>query len=182
MLGHRSSRRPFRRHDNGLHSARGRSDGDASWIGRSGALLYLLRHHLTLDALDNALEHDSGLAGLSGISGDVSELERSDDPAARLALEVFTYRVANAVGSMAVALGGLDALVFTAGIGENSASVREAVCGLLAFLGVELDAEANAAARPDATISASAGTVRVVIVEAREDIVAARAGRHLLAD
>lgn len=145
-----------------------------------GALVYLLRHHLTLDALDYALEHESGLAGLSGLSGDVRELERSDEPAARLALEVFTYRVATAAGAMAVALGGLDALVFTAGIGENSAFVRKAVCGRLGFLGVELDPQANASARPDATISVSGNSVRIVVLEAREDLVAARAARQLL--
>jgi len=146
-----------------------------------GALVYLLRHHLTLDALDHALEHESGLAGLSGLSGDVGALARADGPGARLALEVFVYRVATAVGAMAVALGGLDALVFTAGIGENSASLRQAICGRLGFLGVELDPEANASARPDATISTSDSTVRVVVLEAREDLVAARAARQLLA-
>jgi acetate kinase len=146
-----------------------------------GALVYLLRHHLTLDALDYALEHESGLAGLSGLSGDVRELERSGDPAARLALDVFAYRVATAVGAMAVGLGGLDALVFTAGIGENSANVRETVCERLGFLGVELDPEANASVRADATISTPGGPVRVAVVEAREDLVAARAARRLLA-
>jgi acetate kinase len=146
-----------------------------------GALVYLLRHHLTLDALDQALEHESGLAGLSGLSGDVRELERSDEPAARLALEVFVYRVATAVGAMTVALGGLEALVFTAGIGENSASLRHAICGRLGFLGVELDPEANASARPDATVSTASSNVRIVVLEAREDIMAARAARELLA-
>jgi acetate kinase len=145
-----------------------------------GALVYLLRHHLTLDALDHALEHESGLAGLSGLSGDVRELERSDDPAARLALEIFTYRVATAVGAMVVALGGLDALVFTAGIGEHSPRVRASVCERLGFLGVVLDSQANASARPDDTISASHGSVRVAVVEAREDLVAAHAARRLL--
>src|SRR6266581_3396774 len=145
-----------------------------------GALLYLLEHHLTLEELDRILEHESGLAGLSGLSGDVRELEGSNAPAARLALAVFTYRVATAVGAMATALGGLDALVFTAGIGENSASVRAAVCERLRFLGVELDAEANTSARPDATVSAGDSLVRVVVLEAREDIVAARATRELL--
>src|SRR5205814_1626476 len=82
-----------------------------------GAFLYLLKHHLTLDALDRLLEHDSGLAGLSGLSGDLRELESSNAPAARFALAVFTYRVATAVGAMTTALGGLEALVFTAGIG-----------------------------------------------------------------
>jgi acetate kinase len=146
-----------------------------------GALVYLLRHHLTLDALDHALENESGLAGLSGLSGDVRELERSDEPTARLALEVFVYRVATAVGAMAVALGGLEALVFTAGIGENSASLRQAICGRLGFLGVELDPAANASARPDATVSTSRSNVRIVVLQAREDIMAARAARKLLA-
>ena len=145
-----------------------------------GALLYLLRHQLTLDELDQLLEHESGLAGLSGISGDVRELEASDAPAPRLALAVFAYRVATAVGAMAAALGGLDAIVFTAGIGENSASVRAAVCERLGFLGVELDRKANEAARPDSTVSTPDSPVRVVVVEAREDIVAARAARELL--
>jgi acetate kinase len=145
-----------------------------------GALLYLLRHQLTLEELDQLLEHQSGLAGLSGISGDVRELEASDAPAARLALAVFSYRVATAVGAMAAALGGLDAIVFTAGIGENSASVRAAVCERLGFFGVELDPEGNEAARPDSTVSTPDSPVRVVVVEAREDIVAARATRELL--
>jgi len=145
-----------------------------------GALIHLLEHHLTLEALDHMLEHDSGLAGLSGLSGDVRELEGSNAPAARLALAVFTYRVATAVGAMATALGGLDALVFTAGIGENSASVRAAVCERLRFLGVELDAEANASARPDSSISAPGSAVRVDVTKTREDLVAARATRDLL--
>jgi acetate kinase len=145
-----------------------------------GALLHLLKHHVTLEALDKMLEHESGLAGLSGLTGDVRELESSDDPAARLALAVFTYRVATAVGAMTTALGGLDVLVFTAGIGENSAYVRAAVCERLRWLGVELDHMANRAARPEATVSAANSRARVVVVEAREDVVAARAARQLL--
>jgi acetate kinase len=145
-----------------------------------GALLYLLKHHLTLEELDHLLEHDSGLAGLSGISGDVRELEHSDAPAARLALAVFAYRVATAVGAMAAALGGLDAIVFTAGIGENSASIRAAVCERLGLVGVQLDPEANASSQPDATVSTAESPVRVVVLEAREEVVAARAARQLL--
>ena len=145
-----------------------------------GAILYLLKHHLTLEALDLMLEHESGLAGLSGLSGDVAELEASGAPAARFALSVFTYRVATAVGAMTAALGGLDTVVFTAGIGENSAYVRAAVCERLGFLGVDLDAEANATARPDATVSTAGSSVRVVVLGAREDLIAARAARQLL--
>jgi acetate kinase len=110
----------------------------------------------------------------------VRELESSDAPAARLALAVFAYRVATAVGAMATALGGLDAIVFTAGIGENSVSVRAAVCERVGYLGVQLDAHANASARPDAAVSAPDSPVRVVVLEAREDDVAARATRELL--
>jgi acetate kinase len=145
-----------------------------------GALVYLLRHHLSVESLDFALEHESGLAGLSGLSGDVRELQGSDQPRARLALDVFTYRIATAVGAMAVALDGLDALVFTAGIGEHSTSVREAVCSRLDFLGVELDPSANASVQPDAVVSVSGSAVRVTVLEAREDLVAAREARRLL--
>jgi acetate kinase len=145
-----------------------------------GALLYLLRHHLTLEGLDRVLEHESGLIGLSGVSGDVEQLERSDDPAAWRALGVFAYRVATAIGAMTVALDGLDALVFTAGIGEHSARVRAEVCSRLGFLGVELDPEMNESAQPDTTISADGAAPRVVVLRTREDIVAARATRELL--
>jgi acetate kinase len=145
-----------------------------------GALLYLLRHHLTLDELDRMLEHESGLAGLSGLSGDVEELERSEKPGAKLALAVFAYRVATAVGALAVALDGLDALVFTAGIGEHASGVRAAVCARLGFLGVEIDEEANERAEPDATISPEGASAKVVVLRAGEDLVAARAARELL--
>jgi len=145
-----------------------------------GALVYLLRHAVSVDALDDGIEHRSGLLGLSGVSGDVAALQHSDEPAAALALDVFAYRVAGAVAAMAVPLGGLDALVFTAGIGEHSAQVRAAVCARLAFLGVELDAARNAAARPDADISPSGSAVRVAVIRAREELIAARAVRDLL--
>ena len=145
-----------------------------------GAVLYLLRHRLTLDELDDMIEHESGLLGLSGLSGDVEELERSNDDGGRLAIEVFAYRVATAIGAMTVAAGGLDALVFTAGIGEHSALVRASICNRLGFLGVELDVEANAAAAPDATISPSGHAPSVVVIHAREDVVAARVTRELL--
>jgi acetate kinase len=145
-----------------------------------GALLYMLEHHLTREELDRMLEHESGLLGLSGISGAVRELERSEADGARLALSVFTYRVALAVGAMTTAVRGLDALVFTAGIGEHSAVVRSAVCERLGHLGVALDADANETAILDATVSAPDSSVRVVVIRAREDLVAARTARQLL--
>jgi acetate kinase len=145
-----------------------------------GALLHTLRRGVSPDELERVLEHESGLAGLSGISSRVEELERSGEPGAELALAVYAYRIACAVGGLAVALEGLDALVFTAGVGENSAGVRAAVCGRLGFLGVELDEVANTSARPDADIAAPGSLVRVVLLRAREDLVAARAARALL--
>jgi acetate kinase len=122
-----------------------------------GALLYLLHHGVTLDELDAALERESGLVGLAG-SDDVKALLESDAPAARLALEIFAYRVAQAVAAMATALGGLDALVFTGGIGEHADPVRGRVVEQLAFL----------------------GSFATHVIEAREDVVAARAARALL--
>ena len=146
-----------------------------------GALLFMLEHHLSREELDRMLEHESGLLGLSGISGDVRDLQESDSEGPRLALAVFTYRVALAVGAMATALRGLDALVFTAGVGEHSAVVRNAVCERLGHLGVVLDQEANETATLDATISAPSSVVHVLVVQAREDVVAADAARRLVA-
>jgi acetate kinase len=151
---------------------------------RSGAVdpaiaFYLMRTgRLDAAGVERALEQESGLLGISGVSSRVEELERSLDPAAALALAVFVHRVAAAVGAMTVSLGGLDALVFTAGVGERSASVRAAVADRLSFLGVELDAAKNANAEPDSEIHA--GAVRVVVIRAREDVVAARAARAVL--
>jgi len=122
-----------------------------------GALLHLLRQGISLDELEQALEHESGLRGLAGTER-VEELEQRGDEAARLALEIFAYRVAGAVGAMSVALGGLDALVFTAGIGENSELVRQLVCARLVGL----------------------GEFEVHVLHAREDLIAARAARALL--
>jgi acetate kinase len=143
-------------------------------------LLYLLRHDAaTVDELEHALEHESGLVALGGTAR-VEELEARDDDDARLALAVFCRRVAGAVASAAAALGRLDAVVFTAGIGEGSAPVRAEICRRLRLLGVELDERANTEAQPDADVSTVASAVRVWVVHAREDVIAARAARTLL--
>ncbi len=145
-----------------------------------GSLLYLLRKGVGAAELDQALEHESGLAGLAG-TGDVAALERDPSPDAALALDIYAYRVAQAVAAMTVALGGLDALAFTGGIGEHSARVRAAICRRLAFLGVVLDDQASEKVAGEATISSKHSAVRVQIVRAREDVVIARAVRTLLA-
>ena len=90
----------------------------------------------------------SGLLGISGISNDMRDLLASDEPAARLAVDYFVYRAAKEIGALAAVLGGIDGLVFTAGIGENSAEIRRRICEASAWLGIELDDDANAAARP----------------------------------
>ncbi len=109
-----------------------------------GVLLYLLEERgWSAAEVNTMLSRQSGLLGVSGISHDVRELERSDAPEAREALDLFCYRAACEAGRLAVALGGLDALVFTAGIGENSAGIRAGICQHLACMGVTLNAQAN---------------------------------------
>jgi acetate kinase len=140
-----------------------------------GALLYALRvRGLGADELDRDLNLASGLLGLGG-SADTRELDPDG-----LAVAVFVHRLVAAVAAMAASLGGLDALVFTAGIGEGSALVRARVCGRLGFLGVALDPARNEAAEPDCEVGADGSRVRVHVLRAREEIVAARAARRLL--
>jgi acetate kinase len=149
-----------------------------------GALFYLLAPgRLTQEALESGLEHDSGLKGLSEASGDVRDLEAAEDKgdeSAALALSVYVYRIAAAVGAMATSLGGLDALVFTAGVGENSARVRARICERLSHLGVEIDETLNSGAEPDIDIAAVGSAVRVPVIRAREALVVARAVREVL--
>jgi acetate kinase len=147
----------------------------------AAAILYLLRSGAAaLDEIDSVLERESGLLGLSGLSGSVEELERTTAPAARRALDLYCYRIACAVGSLAVALGGLDAIAFSGGVGEGSGFVRSEVCRRLGVLGVRLDDERNRADPVPAEIGAAESAVRVAVVHAREDVVAARAVRRLL--
>jgi len=150
-----------------------------------GALTYLLREHgLGAAELERALERESGLRGLAGGDGDMLAVERAageGDPGAALALDVFVHRTAAAVAAMAASAGGLDALVFTAGIGESSPPIRARVCERLAFLGVELDSDRNAAGVLDADLAAPRSPVRVLAIRAREELIAARAAREVLA-
>jgi acetate kinase len=150
-----------------------------------GALLYVLREgHLDVDSLDHALNFDSGIQGLGGGSGGMVEIERraiAGDADATLAIEVMLHHLAAAVAAMAASAGGLDAVAFTAGIGEGSALVRERLCARLGFLDVELDAARNQHAEPDCDVATNGSRVRVLVIRAREELVAARAARSLLA-
>jgi acetate kinase len=149
-----------------------------------GALLYLLRSGLLgVEELDHALNLESGIEGLGGGKLGTRELElaaKAGDPAAEMAFSVFEHRVTGAVASMAASAGGLDALVFTAGIGEGSARVRERVCTQLGFLGLELDAGVNSSAVPDCDVAAEGAAARVLVIHAREELIAARAARKVL--
>ena len=114
-----------------------------------GVVLYLIMQKgMDPAAVQNLLYRDSGLKGLSGISNDMRELQSNEEPRAKLAVDYFVHRAGLCTGMLAAALGGLDAFVFTAGIGENSPVIRSRIAEKLAWLGVELDDDANAAGGP----------------------------------
>lgn len=143
-----------------------------------GVLAYLKRAGVLSDEeIEDALYHHSGLAGVSGVSSDIREIEAAADTGndrAALALRLFTRSVSETVGSLYVSLGGLDALVFTGGVGEHSASVRKSVCGELECLGVRLDQIRNEEATPDSEIHSQDSDVRVLVINTREDLVMLR--------
>jgi acetate kinase len=145
-----------------------------------GLLLWLLRESdVSIEDLNNGLEHRSGLFGLSG-TPDMRVLLARDDDEAREALAVYVHRLRGAVAAMAAAMNGIDVLGFTGGVGEGAASVRAAAATGLGFLGVMLEETLNASARADAEIGAPASTVRVFVIEAREDAEIARQVQELL--
>ena len=142
-----------------------------------GVVLWLMQAKgMDADAIERLLYRGSGLLGVSGVSSDMRVLEASEAPAARFARDLFAYRIGRELGSLAAALGGLDALVFTAGIGENAAGVRADVAEHAAWLGLELDAAANAAHGP--RISAAGSRVAAWVIPTDEEQVIAR---HTLA-
>jgi len=145
-----------------------------------GLLLWLQQHEgLSVDEMADALEHDSGLAGLAG-TPDMRDVLARDDPEAQLAIGVYVHRLRAGIGAMAATLGGLDALVFTGGVGERSAPVRELACEGLSYLGVSIDAQRNEAVDADAGVESAGSSVSVLVVRAREDLEIARQARALL--
>ncbi len=145
-----------------------------------GVVLYLLQQKgMLTDALADLLYRRSGMLGLSGVSSDFRDLLASAEPRARVALDVFCYQVARQIGSLAAALGGLDAIVFTGGVGENAARVRSDVCGACAWLGVELDRAANRAHQ--ARISVPDSRVAAYVIKTDENLMIARHARVLVA-
>jgi acetate kinase len=149
-----------------------------------GALIWAQRRGgLGPAELETALDRESGLLGISGLSSDMREILKSAEGGegrARLAFEVYLHRLRACLASMVAALGGLDAVVFTGGVGERSAPVRSAACRGLEFLGIELDEERNRAAAPEAQISAPGSPVAVLVVTAREDLQIASEVRSVL--
>ena len=140
-----------------------------------GLVLWLAERE-PLDGLAHALEHESGLQGLAG-TADMREVLASDDT---LALDVYLHRLVAGIAAMVAALGGLDALVFTGGVGEHAPEVRARAVAGLEHLGVTLDAEANAHASEDADVTGAGSSARVLVITAREDLEIARGVRAVV--
>jgi acetate kinase len=144
-----------------------------------GVLLHLMdQWHMTARDLERVIYQESGLLGVSGISSDMRTLLASSDPRARLAIDLYCYRIGRELGSLAAALGGLDAIVFTGGIGENAAAIRERVCRDAAWLGVEIDVVANPAGGP--LISAPGARTAAWSIPTNEELMIARHTQRLL--
>ncbi|WP_349365051.1 MAG: acetate/propionate family kinase [Roseitalea porphyridii] len=137
-----------------------------------GVLLYMMQHEgMGADAIADLLYRESGLKGLSGLTHDMRTLEASDDPRAAEAIDYFVFRIRRELGGMSAVLGGLDALVFTGGIGENSARVRREVCEGMEWLGIAIDDDMNAGNARDI----GTDRVRVMVIPTNEELVMARA-------
>ena len=148
-----------------------------------GLVLWLLEHTgLAESDLANALEHESGLLALAGTADmrDVLDRRERGDPPADLAFDVYIHRLRGGIAAMAAAMGGLDALAFTGGVGERSPAVREQACLGLGFLGVELDSTLNSTGSDDRRVSASQASTSVLVIRAREDLEIARQVRAVL--
>jgi acetate kinase len=145
----------------------------------AGVVLHLIQQKaMSAEALVDLLYRRSGMLGLSGISSDFRELLASDNPRARFAIEVFCYRVARHIASLAAALDGLDGVVFTAGVGENAAPVRSAICRACAWLGLELDEAANREHKP--LISTPNSRVAAYVIKTDENLMISRHARTLV--
>ncbi|MBK7673441.1 MAG: acetate/propionate family kinase [Candidatus Accumulibacter sp.] len=145
-----------------------------------GIVLYLLQQEgMSAKQIEDLLYKRSGLLGLSGIGNDMRVLLASDAPRAKLAIDHFVYRISRELGALAAVLGGLDALVFTAGIGENSARIRQLVCEKARWLGIEIDEGANELGGP--RISSAGSRTSAWVVPTNEELMIARHTRKLLA-
>ncbi len=143
-----------------------------------GILTYLMRQKgISAQRLDGILNKESGLLGISGLSGDMRQILaaiRNGHERAKLAFDIYIHRLRSGIGAMTAALGGMDALIFTAGVGENSPEVRAATCDSLGYLALELDSEKNARSASDHDIATADSSVRVLVIHAQEDWAIAR--------
>ena len=147
-----------------------------------GLLLHLLRQGSTPDELETILQRDSGLLGLSGVSGDLRDViaaRDAGDERARLAVDVFVHRIASGVGAMMAALDRVDALVFTGGIGQHSAEVRSLVASRFAFIGAQINSDDNRRVASDVDVSAAGASVAILVVKSQEELAIARAASAL---
>jgi acetate kinase len=143
------------------------------------------RTGMTPDDIDDLINKKSGLLGVSGISSDMRDIEAKaadGDTRAALAFEIFCYRVRKYIGAYAAAMGGLNTIVFTGGIGENGPEVRERICQGLEFLGVEIDADKNAGFRGEGDISVQSGRVRIMVIPTDEEMMIARETAGVVSD
>jgi acetate kinase len=147
----------------------------------AGVLLFLMdQRKMDARAIEKLIYQQSGLLGISGISSDMRTLLSSDEPRAKLAVDLFVYRIGREFGSLVAALGGLDAMVFTGGIGEHAAVIRSRVCQDANWAGVRIDDAANAAGGP--RISTASSAVSTWVVPTNEELVIARHTRQLVTD
>jgi len=145
-----------------------------------GLVLWIAEHEgLPPHEVAHSLEHSSGLLGLAD-TADMREILGRGDADARLALDVYVHRLTAGIAAMTAGLGGLDCVVFTGGVGEHAAEVRERAAGRLAYLGVSVDPQLNSGAEPDADVSAPGAAVRTLVVTSREDLEIAAGVEHLL--
>lgn len=149
-----------------------------------GILTHLMRQEgYTADCLDQMLNKESGLKGISGVSADMRQIDQAiaqGNPRAQLAFDIYVHRLRSSIGAMLASLGGVDALIFTAGVGENSAAIRAAACQGFAFLGLNIDAEKNAQSTVEQDIATDDSTVRVLVIHTEEDWAIAQQCWHLL--
>lgn len=144
-----------------------------------GVLLHLMRNGMSREELEQLFYHESGVKGVSGLTADMKTLLESSDPKARRAIDLYCYRIARELGSLAAALGGLDALVFTGGVGENATAIRARVSTDAAWLGLQLDEEANRRGAPRITRAGSPAAAWIVPTD--EELTIARHAQRLLA-
>jgi len=169
----------------GMTPAEGLMMGTRSGDLDPAILLYLARElQATPDEIDEIINKKSGLLGVSGVSSDMRDVEaaaESGNRLAELALSIFCYRIKKYIGAYTAAMGGLDAIVFTGGIGENSANIRARVCTNLSFLGIEMDEEKNRTASGTADISSASSCVRILVIPTNEERMIARETAQVVA-